>query len=248
MAQPYFQANIAYDNLSTEYLTEDTVSLIMGGMKAITYLRVSGADQVKGDGFERQRVACAAHAASAGMELVGEYVEAVSGTFDGLDRPVFAAMLERIAGNGVRVVLIERADRLARDLMVSEALLCQLRNLGVRVIESCSGLELTDASDPSRIMIRQMLGAVAEFNKRELVGKLAKARRRIRDSGKRCEGRKPFGARAGEAATLASMKELSQAGESLRGIVRKLQVNERPTRSGRAWSVESVRLILKRAG
>ena len=248
MAQPYFQANIATDKLSTEYLTGDRLSPIIRGMKAITYLRVSGADQVKGDGFERQRVACAAYAARAGMELVGEYVEAVSGTFDGLDRPVFAAMLERIAGNGVRVVLIERADRLARDLMVSEALLCQLRNLGVRVIESCSGLELTDASDPSRIMIRQMLGAVAEFNKRELVGKLAKARRRIRDSGKRCEGRKPFGARAGEATTLVSIKAMSEAGKSLRQIAGQLEVNESPTRSGRPWTAESVRLILKRAG
>ena len=143
-------------------LTGDTLSPILYGMtNAITYLRVSGADQNRGDGFERQRVACATHAASAGMEVVGEYIETVSGTHDGLDRPVFAAMLERIAGNGVRVVLIERADRLARDLMVSEALLCQLRNLGVKVIESCSGLDLTDASDPSRIMIRQMLGAVA---------------------------------------------------------------------------------------
>ena len=157
-------------------------------------------------------------------------------------------MLERIAGNGVRVVLIERADRLARDLMVSEALLCQLRKLGVRVIESCSGLELTDASDPSRIMIRQMLGAVAEFNKRELVGKLAKARRRIRDSGKRCEGRKPFGARAGEAETLVSMEMMRDEGMSLRQIAGQLEVNECPTRSGRPWTAESVRLILKRAG
>lgn len=220
----------------------------MVGMKAITYLRVSGADQIKGDGFQRQRVACQAYATSSGMELVGEYIEAISGTFDGLERPVFATMLERIAGNGVRVVLIERADRLARDLMVSEALLCQLRKLGVQVFESCSGLELTDASDPSRIMIRQMLGAVAEFNKRELVGKLAKARRRIRDNGQRCEGRKPFGARAGESATLATMLALSKAGVSLRGVVRQLEAQALPTRSGRPWSPESVRLILARAG
>jgi DNA invertase Pin-like site-specific DNA recombinase len=229
-------------------LTGDTLSPILYGMtNAITYLRVSGADQNRGDGFERQRVACAAHAASAGMEVVGEYIETVSGTHDGLDRPVFAAMLERIAGNGVRVVLIERADRLARDLMVSEALLCQLRNLGVKVIESCSGLDLTDASDPSRIMIRQMLGAVAEFNKRELVGKLAKARRRIRDSGKRCDGRKPFGARAGEVETLVSMEMMRDEGMSLRQIAGQLEVNESPSRSGKPWTAEAVRVILKRA-
>ena len=34
----------------------------------------------------------------------------------------------------MRLVLVERADRLARDLLVSEVILGQFRDLGVRVI------------------------------------------------------------------------------------------------------------------
>jgi DNA invertase Pin-like site-specific DNA recombinase len=35
-------------------------------------------------------------------------------------RPGFAAMLERIEGNGVRTIIVETASRFARDLMVQE--------------------------------------------------------------------------------------------------------------------------------
>ena len=92
--------------------------------KAVTYLRVSGASQIDGDGFPRQRDVCNAYAKANGVNIVDEFRdEAVSGTTDADAREGFAAMVERIAGNGVRVVLVERADRLARDLIVSETLL-----------------------------------------------------------------------------------------------------------------------------
>jgi hypothetical protein len=89
-----------------------------------------------------------------------------------------------------------------------------------------------------------VLGAVAEFNKREIVGKLAKARARIRASEGRCEGRKPFGARDGEAATIKRIAELR--GNSLRSIAAQLDAEGRATRSGKPWSAEAVRMILAR--
>jgi DNA invertase Pin-like site-specific DNA recombinase len=214
-------------------------------MKAVTYLRVSGTSQIDGDGFPRQRETCAAYAKASRIRIVEEFRdEACSGCTDADAREGFAAMVERIAGNGVKVVLVERSDRLARDLIVSETLLATLRKLGMRVIEACSGVDLTDTSDPSRILIRQVLGAVAEFNKREIVGKLAKARARIRASEGRCEGRKPFGARDGEAATIKRIAELH--GNSLRSIAAQLDAEGRATRSGKPWSAEAVRLILAR--
>lgn len=213
--------------------------------KAVTYLRVSGASQIDGDGFPRQRETCRAYAAANGITVVDEFRdEAVSGTTDADAREGFASMVERIAGNGVRVVLVERADRLARDLIVSETLLGTLRRLGMRVVEAASGIELTDSSDPSRILIRQVLGAVAEFNKRELVGKLAKARARKRNAVGRCEGRKPFGTRDGEAETVKRIRELRR--ESLRNIAARLDKEGRATRSGKPWSPEAIRLILAR--
>ena len=73
-------------------------------------------------------------------------------------------MLTRIRANGVRVVIVERADRLARDLLVSEVIPGQFRDLGVRVIAADGGTDLTAGDDdPARVLIRQVLGAVAQF-------------------------------------------------------------------------------------
>jgi DNA invertase Pin-like site-specific DNA recombinase len=216
-------------------------------VKAVSYLRVSGVSQIDAGGFPRQRETCAQYAKANGLRIVEEFRdEAVSGTTEGSYREGFAAMIERIAGNGVRVVLVESADRLARDLIVSETLIAQLSALGMRVIEARSGLDLTDATDPSRVLIRQVLGAVAQYAKSEIVGKLAKARARIRRERGRCEGRMPFGTREGEAETLAAMMELHRKRLSLREIAALLDADGKPTRSGRPWSAEAVRLIIGR--
>jgi DNA invertase Pin-like site-specific DNA recombinase len=48
--------------------------------------------------------------------------------------PRFAAMLDRIAGNGVRVILVESPDRFARDLAVQLAGHDFLKKMGVTLI------------------------------------------------------------------------------------------------------------------
>lgn len=218
-------------------------------IKAVAYLRVSGFGQVDGDGFPRQREACDQYADRNGIAIVGEYRdEACSGCTDADAREAFGQMVERIAGNGVRVVLVERADRLARDLIVGETLIATLRKLGVKVIEACSGLDLTDTTDPSRILIRQVLGAVAEFNRREIVGKLAKARRRIRESRGRCEGRKPYGVTEAESAGLNRLLQLVHGERlSLRKAAHTLTAEGVPTRGGKPWTPYAVAKIAKRS-
>jgi hypothetical protein len=44
----------------------------------------------------------------------------VSGADHVTARLGFAAMMERIAGNGVRTIIVETANRFARDLIVQE--------------------------------------------------------------------------------------------------------------------------------
>ena len=54
--------------------------------------------------------ASTAFAKSAGYEIVAEFYDVVSGA-DPIDqRPGFKAMLDRIAGNGVRTILVESPD------------------------------------------------------------------------------------------------------------------------------------------
>lgn len=54
--------------------------------------------------------------------------EGVCGATDLENRPALMALLEALVANGTKLVLIEKPDRLARDLMVQEAIIGDLRN------------------------------------------------------------------------------------------------------------------------
>jgi len=80
--------------------------------------------------------------------------------------------------NGVRTIVIERLDRLARDLMVQETIIADLQKNGFDLI-SVAEPDLM-ATDPTRILVRQMMGAVAQYEKSQIVLKLRGARLRKR--------------------------------------------------------------------
>lgn len=150
------------------------------------------------------------------------------------------------------MVIVERADRLARDLLVSEVILGQFRDLGVRVIAADGGTDLTAGDDdPTRVLIRQVLGAVAQFEKAVIVSKLKAARVRKRRATGRCEGRKPFGDKPGEAevvAYIAKLRRKSKGGArlSFAAVAGRLNTEGVPTRTGRPWAPETVRGIVQR--
>src|SRR5271157_4024263 len=91
--------------------------------QAIGYLRTSSATNVGADkdSEKRQRDAIESFAARAGIVMVDWYNDAAVSGADAIDsRPGFAAALERIASNGVRTIVVETANRFARDLIVQE--------------------------------------------------------------------------------------------------------------------------------
>lgn len=221
--------------------------------KTLAYLRVSGLGQVEGDGFERQRLAVEKYAKANGFEVVAEYRdEGVSGCTEFDQREGLAALLDRIDSNGVRHVLVERADRLARDLMVGEILLAEFRKRGVTVISAEGGVDLTNASDPTATLIRQVLGAVAQFERSVIVAKLKAARDRASDrAGRRIEGRKPYGSKPGEAETIVEIKALrrkpkGQPRPSLAAIAATLNDRGIPGPDGGRWHPGAVGRILAR--
>lgn len=222
----------------------------------MAYMRCSGLGQADGDTWDRQRASINKYASRHGLTLAdGDWFQdvGVSGAKDLDNRPGLAALIDRVESNGVRVVLVENSTRLARDLMVSEVILAQLRDAGCTVIDCDSGTNLVDDADddPTRRLIRQVLGAVAEFDRRVTVLKLRAARNRIRTRGKRCEGRKPYGSRPGEAAVVARIRELHRKPHgrdrmSYQDIADILNQEERPTRTGKPWTKQVVYQIVQR--
>jgi len=221
-------------------------------MKAIGYTRISGKGQLDGSGLERQREAILRYARANRLDVVEWFEDVVTGTSDLADRKGLAALLDRVQSNGVKLVLVERADRLARELLVSEVILGQFRDLGVKVVAADGGGELTvGEDDPTRKLIRQVLGAVAEFDKSVIVLKLRAARERIRAKAGRCEGRKPYGTRPGEARVLRRIRELrrkprGEARLSCAAVADVLNREGLPTRQGGLWKPGSVHAIVKR--
>jgi DNA invertase Pin-like site-specific DNA recombinase len=161
-------------------------------IEAVAYMRTSSAANVGADkdSEQRQRAAIERYAKHAGYMVIAWFNDpAVSGADPIETRPGFAALLDRIERNGVRVVVVEDASRFARDLVAQELGLLALMKRGVRVL-TATGDDMTDTSDPSRIMMRQIAGSFAQYEKARLVAKLRKARDRKRAACGKCEGRK----------------------------------------------------------
>jgi DNA invertase Pin-like site-specific DNA recombinase len=116
---------------------------------------------------------------------------AVKGKTELAEREGLSELLEGIDSS--TIVLVERADRLARDLMVNELIVEQFRKLNVRVVECEGGSDITVLdNEPTKVLIRQVLAAIAQFEKSCIVAKLKAARDRMRKATGRCEGRKRY--------------------------------------------------------
>jgi DNA invertase Pin-like site-specific DNA recombinase len=221
---------------------------------AFSYLRVSGKSQILGDGFPRQRLTINEYCEQNGVEIQREFVEkGVSGTKDAFDREALTEMFIALKANDVKLVLCERADRLARDLMISEILLGEFRKIGVKVVSAECGTELTvEDNDPTKKLIRQVLGAISEWEKSVIVQKLRAARMRIKLSKGKCEGRKAYGTTPEEKAIISQMQAFKQVGYTMAEIASRLNLQgvkpKTPQRDGKAsiWHPTTVQRILAR--
>jgi len=163
-------------------------------IEAVAYLRTSSAANVGADkdSDKRQRAAIEGFAKRAGYDLVDTFPDpAVSGADAIESRPGFAALLDRIEGNGVRTVIVEDASRFARDIQTHVLGIALLRARGVRLLAS-NGDDLTDNTDEMTEGMLTIAAVFSQIEKKRLVRKLAAARQRIRDSKGKCEGRKSW--------------------------------------------------------
>lgn len=212
----------------------------------IGYMRCSGLSQDSGDTWQRQTEAITGYATTNDIEIVDWFRDSgVSGKTELENRPGLAAALERIENNGVKLMVCESADRLARDAMVSEIIVRQFQKSG-GVIITASGVNLTegDDSNPTAALIRGVLALIAEFDRRVIVLKLRAARDRMRKREGKCEGRKAFGTIGDEGRTLFEMQQQRRAGRTYQQIADDMNGLGVPTRYGRKWHPGSVQKIL----
>src|SRR3984885_3997870 len=220
--------------------------------KAVAYLRTSSRTNVgvDKDSDKRQRAAIEAYAKAAGHEIVQTFYDAaVSGADPVGARPGFAEMLERLMSNGARTIIVESPDRFARDLMVQLAGHDMLKARGITLIAASAPTHFIEDT-PTAVLVRQVLGAVAEFEKTTLVAKLAAARRRKRvATGKKVEGRKSHAEARPDVVKMAKAlaRKKPKGGKlSLRAIAAEMAARGVLNERGKPFNPKRVSVLLAR--
>jgi DNA invertase Pin-like site-specific DNA recombinase len=229
-------------------------------VKIVGYIRVSTERQVdEGFGLDVQEKAVRAWARANKHRLVGIYSdEGISGAKELAHRPGLADALEALQAGEAGGLVVPRLDRLARDLVLQEQLLAEVRRLGGEPFSTSggeAGYLADDPDDPSRKLIRQVLGAVSEYERSMITVRLRNGRRRKAERGGFAYGSPSYGHRAANRAlvvddaeqmALVRIRELHTEGASLRQIAETLAAEgHRPKRADR-WHPESLRRIIGR--
>jgi DNA invertase Pin-like site-specific DNA recombinase len=218
-------------------------------IRAFAYMRTSssvnvGADK---DSDKRQRAAIAAFAKANGYEIEAEYYDAaVSGADAIAVRPQFLAMLEALKANGTRTILVESPDRFARDLVTQLTGHDFLKREGFTLIPTTAPDYFIEDTPTARL-VRQVLGAISEFEKANIAAKLKGARERRRAQGFKCGGRMSHAEKRPEVVTLAKQLRRKRRGGrrlSLREVSAELATVGFVNEFGRPYAATSIRNML----
>ena len=193
---------------------------------AVAYLRTSSATNVgqDKDSHRRQLEAITAYAKRMGITIHEPpfYDAAVSGADPIHERSGFAQMLAFLAEHPeIRTILVETAGRFARDLVVQETGYRMLQAQGIALVAVDSPESFLDET-PTAVLIRQILGAVAQFDKAMTVAKLRGARERKRAATGKCEGRKSLAETQPEVVALARKLYRKNPSTGLRRSMREI--------------------------
>lgn len=232
----------------------DTPPRLIDVSICVGYLRVSTTAQAEeGLGLDIQEQAIREWAGRNGHRILDIYRdEGISGVKEQADRPGLAAALAAVEDNAEALV-VYRLDRLARHLVVQETILEQLGRKQRRVF-SVSEADIDD-TDPTRVLVRQILGVISQYERGVITARLQSGRRLKADRGGYAYGSPRFGQRAEdhelapapeEQETIARIVELRDAGGTLRSITADLNREGRLSKRGGRWHTETVRRVLAR--
>lgn len=189
----------------------------------VIYLRTSSATNVgeNKDSDKRQILACEKYALSNKLNIENVFYDAdVNGSIDHLEREGFSDLLDFCFKESINIVLCENHTRFSRDLIVQEKGYIDMKKAGITIIPiNNPDMFLDDRNEPTRTLIRHMLGALSQYEKTSIVLKLKGARERkriinkkqdiltIKGNGK-VEGRKRYGENKQEQIVVDRINEL----------------------------------------
>lgn len=236
------------DNIILANTLKGNENMVKTMIPAVGYMRTSSAANVghDKDSDKRQRAAIEGYAKANGFAVVDWYYDAaVSGADPISERPGFVDMLKRLVSNGAKTVIVESPDRFARDLMVQLTGHDMLKKDGITLIPASAPDFFLDDT-PTAVLVRQVLGAIYQFEKAALVAKLASGRRRKKAETGSCEGRKPLAEVNPEAVAMAQSFRRKRKGKplSLRAISAELASHGLLNERGKPFNPKSIASML----
>ena len=230
-------------------------------MKLTAYLRVSTQQQAEhGLGLVVQRAHIREWAKQCGHTInAWESDEGVSGSNGLEDRIGLYSALRAIEEHEVDGLVVYRLDRLARDLILQETLLARIWAQGGAVFSTvdaeADSLDRS-GSDPTRNLTRQILGAIAEYERALIIVRLRSGKLAKKIRGGFIGGSVPYGfdltddgqlhRNETEQATIDLIRQLRSDGHPFRTICRMLNDEERHSKSGGPWAPATLRRVLLR--
>lgn len=214
--------------------------------RVFAYLRVSTLEQLDKGGHERQLQAVVKFCDSKQWAILRAFNDQQSGGDKFEDRRKLQECLD-LCGNatGVSIIVVERADRIARDMIEQEIFFRECAKRKILVYAVDSGEEMVEAdADPTRKMMRRIIGALAEWEKDQTARKLLAGRRRkALLTGKPCGGPAPYNNRP----VIEEALSMRDAGCSYRDIASRFNTKHVPTPGGTAyWFPATVQRIVER--
>ncbi|MGC4107807.1 MAG: recombinase family protein [Thermomicrobiales bacterium] len=237
-------------------------------MEAVLYLRVSSDEQARGNGvgayahdgqqqkysLPTQRQSCTSFAASIGIDVTREYVEAYSAETV-WNRPELNAMLRAMDGGEFTHIIVHSMDRLSRNADDEGYIRSVARRYGVVILSATEPL-LNDESEISSIM-RGTMSAFAQHERLKIIERTNRGKQARIAAGKYpITGTRPYGYDFGdanketlvineaEADNVRYMFKAIASGSSLRAVAKTFESQGIATQKGKRWTATTVREIV----
>jgi DNA invertase Pin-like site-specific DNA recombinase len=222
--------------------------------RVIGYTRVSTAEQTEGYGTEAQERAIRAYCRTHKVRLVDVASDQGLSGSNGLEsRRGLAHALARLEAGEADAIVVSRLDRLARSYVLQETIIERLQAAGRSVISVSQ--DDVSSSDPERVLVRQILGSIGQYEAAVIRGRMAAGKAVKRAKGGYLGGNVEYGKRLegdelvedpDEVALIERVRTLHAEGHSFRQICDVLEVEGFKPRRASSWSPMVVRRIALR--
>lgn len=184
--------------------------------------------------------------------LVGKFYkdEAESGIKE--NRKALKQLLRDCKTGKIQVIVLPSLDRLSREVRLAENLFYEFKSLGIKVLIADMPQYNGEHKD---ILIRQILEAISEDNRRDIIERLWKGRQERVRKGLFPGGNAPYGyvrknkvvvISPHEAEIVTQIYNLARHGSTGQKIANALNKNDYTRRNGKPWTQRQVCRILKK--